>query len=253
MVRVEAFDDGLFWRIGLNRPPENRIDAEMVSALRDVFERAQDTPGLRATILVGEGEQFSLGADPSELLPHRAEQSLRDYLALARLILDVPVFRIAVIRGQCMGRGLELARLCNRVYAEPDAMLGLPEIEMGVIAPLASVVLAERIGRGAAAELCATGYKKNAQEASWMALVDHAVEDPEPFAVAEVRQFLSPLSAASLRLALRAVDLGFRARVLAALDEVEQLYVEEVVPLPDAEEGVRARLEGRDPRWGHEA
>lgn len=250
-VRVESWDGGAFWRVVLNRPPENRLDDTMVRDLTEVFRAAASAPGLRATLLIGAGAHFSLGADPRELLPERGAESLRAWLTLIRLILDVPVFRIAVVTGECKGRGLELARICNRVYGAPDAMLGLPEIAMGLFPPVAAVVLPERIGRGAAAELCATGYVKNAREASWMHLVDHAVENPEAFAITEVRHFLSNLSASSLRLALRAVDLGFRSRVLAGLEQVEALYVDGLLPTHDAQEGVRAVLEQREPRWQH--
>lgn len=252
VVRVEAWDDGSFWRIVLDRPPENLLDDEMVGALTAAFERARDEKDLRATMLVGAGENFSLGADPRELLPENAGRSVRAFLDLIRLVLDTPVFRIAVVTGQCMGRGLELARICNRVYATPDARLGLPEIEMGLLPPVASILLPERIGRGPAAELCATGYVKNAREASWMALVDHAVDDPEPFAMKEVRHFLTKLSASSLRHALSAVDLGFRARVLQGLDAVESLYVDRLLKTRDALEGVQARIDGRPPVWRNE-
>lgn len=252
LVRVESWDGGAFWLIALNRPPENRLDDAMVSALTEVFRRAAEVPTLRATILVGTGSEFSLGAAPAEQLPERALGSLRLWLTLIRVLLDLCVFRIAVVRGRCMGRGLELARVHNRVYAEPDARLGLPEIGMGLFPPVASIVLPERIGRGAAAELCATGYVKVATEASWMQLVDHAVEGAEAFAIKEVRHFLMPLSASSLRLALRAVDLGFRARVLAGLAEVEKLYASELIPTHDAAEGVRAAIEGRSPVWRNE-
>ncbi len=251
-VRVESWDDGAFWRIVLNRPPENRLDDAMVEDLTSVFREAKQAMRLRATLLVGAGDHFSFGADVRNLVPERAGASVRAWLHLIRAILDVPVFRIAVVKGQCKGRGLELARICNRVYGAPDAMLGLPEIEMGLFPPVAAILLPERIGRGAAAELCATGYVKNAREASWMHLVDHAVEDPEPFAIKEVRHFLSKLSASSLRLTLRAVDLGFRARVLAGLDEVEALYVNELMQTHDAREGVRAAIEGRAPQWTDE-
>jgi cyclohexa-1,5-dienecarbonyl-CoA hydratase len=248
VVRVESWDDGAFWRVVLNRPPENRLDDEMVEALTAVFRDAKESTSLRATVLVGAGGTFSWGADPRDLVPERTVRSMRAWLDLVRTILDVPVFRIAVVEGECKGRGLELARVCNRVYAAPDARLGLPEIEMGLFPPVASVVLPERIGRGPAAELCATGYVKDAREASWMQLVDHAVAEPEAFAIKEVRHFLSSLSPSSLRYALRAVDVGFRARVLAGLDEMEQLW-RELVRTHDAVEGVRAALEGRPPRW----
>ena len=251
IVRVESWDDGAFWRIVLNRPPENRIDEDMIAALTEAFERARDTKDLLATVLIGAGDHFSYGAPPESLLPERAARSVPAFINLVRLILDTPVARVAVVKGECMGRGLELARLCNRVYASLEARLGLPEIEMGVIPRVASIVLPERLGRGPASELCATGYVKGAEEASWMQLVDHAVPDAENFAIAEVREFLLKLSASSLRLSLRAVDIGFCTRVLAGLDVVEKFYLEKVLPTHDAEEGVRARIENRQPEWKH--
>ena len=252
VVRVESWDDGVFWLIVLNRPPANYLDEEMISALHETFERAQADRILRATMLIGAGAHFSLGTDPQTLQHDRTGKSVSKFIDLIRLILDTPVFRIAVLQGDCMGRGLELARVCNRVYGSLSARVGLPEIEMGLFPPVASVILPERIGRGPAAELCATGYIKGAEEASWMALVDHAVEDPKNFAIKEVRQFLVKLSASSLRYALRAIDLGFRARVLAGLDEVEKLYCDELLPTHDAQEGVLAAIEKRAPRWRHE-
>lgn len=249
IVRVESWDDGAFWRIVLNSPPANHLDEEMIAALTEVFERARDTEGLLATILIGAGDHFSLGASPASFLPERAAHSVPAFINLVRLILDTPVARVAVVKGQCMGRGLELARLCNRVYASLEARLGLPEIEMGVIPAVASIILPERMGRGPASELCATGYVKGAEEASWMQLVDHAVPDPEEFAIAEIREFLLKLSASSLRLALRAVDIGFCSRVLPGLDAIEKFYLEKVLPTHDAREGVRARIEDRPPKW----
>ena len=68
---------------------------------------------------------------------------------------DVPV--LAAVRGQCLGGGLELVSLCHRVFASRDAKLGQPEIVLGVFAPIASVVLAERVGRGAADDLLLSG------------------------------------------------------------------------------------------------
>ncbi len=248
-VRVESCDDGAFWKIWLDAPPANHLGEEMIAALAQVFSQAREAPALRATMLLGVGDDFSLGTDPQTLTREGAARSTRAFCDLIRLILDTPVFRIAVVQGRCMGRGLELARVCNRVYAYKEARVGLPEIEMGLFPPVASVVLPERIGRGPAGELCATGYVKDAVEASWMALVDHAVDDAEAFAVAEVRQFLSGLSASSIRLALRALDLGFRARVLDALDAAERLYCEELLATEDAHEGVAARIEGRAPQW----
>jgi cyclohexa-1,5-dienecarbonyl-CoA hydratase len=250
-IRVEPQDGGAFWRIVLDRPDANLIDDEMTLALSHAFERAQTCKSLRSILITGAGENFSLGADPRQLLPPQGASSVRAFHRLVRQVLATPVFLIAVVRGKCLGRGLELAGLCNRVYASSDARLGHPEIGMGWIASVASVILPERIGRAAASELCATRHVKRAEEASWIGLVDHVVEAPESVAVGEIREFLLPLSAHSLHCAMHALDIGFRRRVLAGLDEVEAI-LDSLLASHDLGEGVRALLAGRPPQWQHE-
>ena len=214
IVQVEICDSGDFWRVTLNDPPHNHLDEEMIAALHDVIRKAGETKDLRAIVLIGAEENFSLGGSPESFLPERGRKSVPAFIDLIRLMLKTPIARVAIVKGECMGRGLELARTCNRVYAAMESRVGLPEIEMGVIPAVASVMLPERLGRGPASEMCATGYVKVAEEASWMQLVDHAVDNVEDFAIAEVREFLGHLSPTSLRFAFEAVDLGFASRVL---------------------------------------
>jgi cyclohexa-1,5-dienecarbonyl-CoA hydratase len=250
-IRVVSEDGGAFWRVVLDRPDANLIDDEMALALIDAFEQAQTCQNLRSILITSAGENFSLGGDPRQMLPPQGASSVRTFHRLVRQVLATPVFLIAVVRGKCFGRGLELAALCNRIYASSDARLGHPEIGLGWIASVASVVLPERIGRAAASELCATRHIKRAEEASWIGLVDHVVESPEQVAVGEIREFLLPLSAHSLHCAMRALDVGFRRRVLAGLDEVESM-LDGLLASHDASEGVRALLAGRQPQWRHE-
>ena len=83
------------------------------------------------------------------------------------------------------------------------------EIRLGVFAPVASVVLAERVGRSRAEDLCLSGRSIPAAEAERIGLVDVVSEDPTEAALAYVRNHLLPHSASSLRLAARA-QLGRR-------------------------------------------
>src|SRR6185503_5911370 len=121
--------------------------------------------------------------------------------------------------------GLELASLCHRVVASPDATFGQPEIKLGVFAPVASVVLADRVGRGHAEDLCLSGRIIKADEALGMRLIDQvAGGDPMHAALAYVREHLLPLSGSSLRLAVRAGRANLAAR-LGRLPDVERLYL----------------------------
>ena len=148
-----------------------------------------------------------------------------------------------------LGGGLELASFCNRLFAAPDARLGQPEIRLGVFAPVASVSLVERVGRGPAEDLCLSGRSLTAAEALAIGLVDEVVDAPGEAALDWAREHLLPKSASSLRLAVRAARTGYAARFRHELAEVERLYLEELMSTTDAGEGLRAFLEKRKPSW----
>jgi cyclohexa-1,5-dienecarbonyl-CoA hydratase len=156
---------------------------------------------------------------------------------------------LAAVRGQCLGGGLELASFCHRVFAAPDARLGQPEIVLGVFAPVASLMLPERIGRANAEDLCLTGRIVDASEAKQMGLVDVVAEEPEKAALEYARTHLLPRSASSLRHAVRALRLPLSRRLEGELARLERLYLEDLMGTQDAAEGIQAFLEKRAPVW----
>jgi cyclohexa-1,5-dienecarbonyl-CoA hydratase len=114
---------------------------------------------------------------------------------------------------------------------------------------VASLILAERVGRAHAEDLCLTGRTLGAEEALRMGLVDALAEEPAEAAMAWAREHLLPLSAASLRHAVRAVRLGLNARLASDLAQLESLYLGELMRCADALEGLHAFLEKRKPQW----
>jgi cyclohexa-1,5-dienecarbonyl-CoA hydratase len=162
------------------------------------------------------------------------------------------VFVLAAVRGQCLGGGLELAAFAHRLVAAPGAALGQPEIRLGVIAPAASVILPQRMGRPGAEDLCVSGRVLSAEEAHAAGLVDEVAEDPTEAAFAYVREHLLPHSASSLRYAVRAVRLDFDRRLREDLAAVERLYLEELCATHDGVEGIEAFLGKRRPAWTNE-
>jgi len=248
-VRVESLDDGAIWRVLLATPKANIVDSEKVGFLTEVFERAEQTAGLKAVILEGEGPHFSFGASVQEHLPGQFEAMLGGFHGLFRQMLDTAVFTLAAVRGQCLGGGLELVFFCNRVIAAPDAKLGQPEIMLGVFAPVASVALADRVGRGAAEDLCLSGRSVSAEEALRIGLADQIADDPAEAALAYARKYLLSKSASSLRIAQRAVRRDFGERFRREIAEVERLYTEDLMATADANEGLNAFLAKREPQW----
>jgi cyclohexa-1,5-dienecarbonyl-CoA hydratase len=248
-VRLEKLDGGALWRVVLATPKANILDSEKTEALSAIFERAAGDPGLKAVVVEGEGPHFSFGASVQEHLPEQCGAMLRGFHGLFRRILASSVPTLAAVRGQCLGGGLELAAFCDRLFASPEAQLGQPEIVLGVFAPVASALLSERMGRGAAADLLLSGRSIPAEEAFRRGLVDEIAENPGEAALAYARRHLVPRSASSLRWAVRAARRGFEERFTSTLAEVEKIYLENLMSTSDAVEGLRAFLEKRPPKW----
>jgi cyclohexa-1,5-dienecarbonyl-CoA hydratase len=245
--------DGRLLRLRLSRPKANVLDAELTGALIEAFAAAaapaSGEPALRGVLLDAEGPHFSFGASVEEHLPARFEQMLRGFHALLLRMLDLPVPILAVVRGQCLGGGLELASAAHLVFAAPDAKLGQPEIQLGVFAPAASCLLPERIGPAAADDLLLSGRSIDAAEALRLGLVRAVAEDPEAAALAWFDAHLARHSASSLGQAVRAARLGLLERVRAKLGALERAYADDLMTTRDAVEGLTAFLEKRPARW----
>jgi cyclohexa-1,5-dienecarbonyl-CoA hydratase len=248
-VRLEALEEGAIWRTVLNTPKANILDMEKCDLLSDIFEEAGGAQNLKAVIIQGEGPHFSFGASVQEHLPEQIESMLHGFHRLFYTMLDARVVTLAAVRGQCLGGGMEVAIFCNRLFASPDAWLGQPEIVLGVYAPVASVMLAERVGRSRAEDICLTGRSLKAEEGLGIGLVDEIADDPAQSALEYARKHLLPKSASSLRFAVQAARGGFANRVRRELAEVEALFLDELIGTEDAREGLNAFLEKRPPDW----
>lgn len=248
-LAVTQLDDGAIWRVAIGGAKGNILDGVTMQALTDLFRDAEASPHLKAVCLEGQGAHFSFGASVPEHLPPLAEAMLAAFHAALLAMIDSAVPMLAAVRGQCLGGGLELASLCQRVVAAHDARLGQPEIILGVFAPVASLVLAERVGRGAADDLCLSGRSVTADEALAMRLVDQIAADPAEAAIAWARTHLLPKSASSLRYAVRASRTGLRARLATELPALERLYLGGLMSTVDAVEGLNAFIERRPAVW----
>ncbi len=248
-VQVLEQDDGALWRISLAAPENNILDRALIGGLTEVFSRARKANSLRAICLDGMGPNFSYGASIEEHLPDQVGEMLRAFHELFRAMASAETVLLAAVHGHCLGGGLELAAFCHRVFAAPDAKLGQPEIRLGVFAPVASVILPERMGQSEAEDLCLTGRLLSAEEAKSAGLVDEVTPDPTAAALDYARRNLLQHSASSLRCAVRAVRLGYYQRVFGNLEEAERLYLEDLMPTADAVEGIESFLQERKPVW----
>ncbi|MFQ5692989.1 MAG: cyclohexa-1,5-dienecarbonyl-CoA hydratase [Nitrospinota bacterium] len=248
-LKVWRDRDGRLLRLRLARPKANLIDAEMIAALDEAFAGSLDMADLNGVLLDHEGPHFSFGASVEEHLPDQCADMLKGLHRLVGRMVECPVPVLVAVRDQCLGGGLEVASAGGLIFAAPDAALGQPEIKLAVFAPAASCLLPERVGRAHAEDLLFSGRSVTGEEAAAMGLVHTVAEDPEAAALAYFDERLAPLSASSLRFAVRAVRAGFAARVKARLAEVEELYGSGLMRTRDAVEGLEAFLEKRPAVW----
>lgn len=241
--------EGKLLRLRLARPKANIIDAGMVAALDAALGDHLDNANLRAVLLDHEGGHFSFGASVEEHLPDQCADMLSRFHALIGRILASPLPFLVSVRGQCLGGGLEVASAGHLVFAAPDARFGQPEIQLGVIAPAASCLLTERIGRAHAEDLLFSGRSVTADEAAAMGLVNQIGDDPEATALAYFDEHLAMKSGSSLRYAVRAAREDWVEGVMIRLAKVEKLYLDGLMTTEDATEGLEAFIDKRPAKW----
>jgi cyclohexa-1,5-dienecarbonyl-CoA hydratase len=250
-VKVWLERDGALLRVRLARPKANIVDAAMIAALHDAFAAYRKQVGLRAVLLDAEGPHFSFGASVEEHLPDRCATMLASLHALILAMLEFPAPILVVVRGQCLGGGLEIALAGGPIFAAPDAQLGQPEMKLGVFAPAASCLLPYRVNQPAAEDLLFSGRSIGGEEAKAIGLVQVSVADPEAAALAYFDTHLAPKSAAALACAMTAARGAFIADVRHRLAALERLYLDILMNTRDANEGLAAFLAKRPPQWEH--
>lgn len=243
--------DGRLLRLRLASPKANLIDAAMIAALTQTLKEHLSKPDLACVLLDAEGPHFSFGASVEEHLPEQCAAMLSSLHGLIIMMLESPVPILAAVKGQCLGGGLEVVCGASQIFAAPDAKFGQPEIKLAVFAPAASTLLPERIGQANAEDLLFSGRSIAAHEAAHMGLVQHVDEQPEQAAIDWFDEHLAPLSASSLRFAVRAARLQSLERLVAKLARVEKLYIDELMSTHDALEGLTAFVEKRKAIWNN--
>ena len=248
-IRVDSGAQQPVVEIQLASPPGNILDSTMVTELREALALAA-RPTCRAVVLSGAGEHFSYGASVQEHLPVPMRSYLPAFHALVLQAAELPVPIFAAISGRCLGGGLELALVSHAIFAAPGAQLGQPEIRLGVIAPVASILLPLRVGQAVAEDLLLTGRTMTAEEACALGLIQHLAADPRAAARAAASTYAQSGSATSARMALKAARLGWLQVLRRDLPTLEQWYLDQLLETPDALEGIRAFLEKRPPQFG---
>jgi cyclohexa-1,5-dienecarbonyl-CoA hydratase len=243
--------EGRLLRLRLSRPKANLIDAEMIAAIDAALVEHLKNPSLATALLDAEGPHFSFGASVEEHLPARCAAMLQGIHRLVMRLVESPVPVLVAVRGQCLGGGLEVALAGHLIFVAPDAVLGQPEMKLGVFAPAASCLLPELVGPARAIDLLLSGRNVSGAEAATMGMACAMAADPERAALGYFDEHLKPKSSSSLRYAVKAARLDYAARVRAKIASVERTYLDELMKTHDAVEGLEAFVGKRAAQWQH--
>jgi cyclohexa-1,5-dienecarbonyl-CoA hydratase len=237
-------------RVTLHNPPLNILTLPAIHDYGAALGRVErDTAAV--CVLTSSGERaFSAGVDVAEHTREKAAGMLEHFHTLVRKVRSIECVTIAAVRGLCLGGGFELALACDMIVAEEGATFGLPEIWLACFPPVAAVALPRHISPQKAFEMILSGGTVTAAEALAMGFVN--VVAPPGKMEETLDRFASRFtekSVAALRIARRALRVSEEFTYGPGLDETERIYLDDLMRTRDAEEGIRAFLERRAPKW----
>jgi len=247
LVTVET---GAVTTIRLNNPPLNLVSLDVTKALTAALALVEQDKEVRAVILAGAGDRaFCAGSDVKEfpsLAGRVAEGKLINENAMYNRLAELSVPTIAAIEGNALGGGLELALCCDLRVAASTALLGLPEVRLGVMPGSGGTQRLPRlIGLARAKELILLGEIIDAETALSFGLVNRVVEQGQAesaaLELAETLASRGPVAVREAKAVLNTTLDGSRAEGQASeLEASERVFSSE-----DMLEGAAAFVEKR--------
>ena len=249
-VRVERIEDGRIARLTLDAGKGNVLSTPVVRALGDAFDAVGADTRVRAVLLGHAGSDFSFGASVPEHAPGEVERMLPTFHGLFRTIAAASLPVVCAVRGRCLGGGFELAIVAQHLVVAEDAMLGVPEVTLGVFPPIAAALLPMRVPQPTVDRLVTLGEMLTGAEAVAIRVADEVARADEVDARALVyAKKWTKLSGVAVRHATRAARAAWNEALGARLERLEAQYLRDLMETRDAREGIAAFLERRKPVW----
>jgi len=253
-VDLVTVESGVVTTIRLNNPPLNLISLDVTKALAAALASVERDKDVRAVILAGTGDRaFCAGSDVKEfpsLSGRVAVGKLTDENAAYNQLAALPLPTIAAIEGDALGGGLELALCCDLRVASATAVLGLPEVRLGVMPGSGGTQRLPRlIGLARAKELILLGEIIDADTALRFGLVNRVATQGHAESMARnLAETLATRGPVAIREAKRVLNTTLDGSLEAG--QVEELEASErVFSSEDMLEGATAFVEKRPARF----
>ena len=242
--------DGEVAHLRLDRPEQNLLNERMLMEIAAGINSVSEKASVKLILLDSAGKAFSGGIELGEYTQRRVFQLLDAFHNAFSAMMDTSKPVLVVVNGPVYGGGAELAALGDLVIATPNAKFAQPEIKLGAFPPLAAAVLPYILGPKRALELVLTGEAMTAERAREVGLVNWLV--PEAELVGKVDEVIRRVTAQSgpvLTMAKKAIlgSLGLPLR--DGVRNSMKVFLNELADLEDSQEGLRALVEKRAPKW----
>lgn len=185
-----------------NQKKLNSLSSAVMAQLTDLFHGLAADLALRAVVLTGAGDKaFIGGANIDEMAEFASPKAARGFIlkvhGCCQAIRDTPVPVIAAINGWCLGAGLEVAAACDMRLCADTAVLGMPEVKLGLPSVVEAALLPSLIGWGRTRRILMTGETFGAADALTWGLVEEV--HPPALLFAAVEDLLDKLMQAEPR------------------------------------------------------
>jgi enoyl-CoA hydratase/carnithine racemase len=252
---IRVTTHGRVLEVELHRPEAlNALSTALAQEISDVTATAARADDVRVVLLTAAGDRaFCVGADLKER-NGMSDDDLRAQRVVFRAafggVLRLPQPVVAAVHGFALGGGCELALSCDLVVADESAVLGLPEVTIGLVPGGGGTQLAlRRLGAGRAADVVLTGRRIAAGEAHDLGLIDRLVPAGSAREAAlDVAQQIAGNSPIATRAAKAALRNGYGLDYAAAMD-IEDAAWRAAAFSGDRKEGIAAFNEKRKPSW----
>ena len=244
--------------ITLTNPPANPLSLATMAELRDGLDRGLRDSEVRAIVIGATGKVFSAGHDLKELTAHRKDadrgraffkETFDHCSALMQAIVAHPKPVIAEVDGVATAAGCQLVASCDLAFASEHATFATPGVNIGLFCSTPMVALSRNVTRKRAMEMLVTGNQIDAKAARDFGLVNQVA--PRDYLHRLVMKYVETIASKS-PLTLKVGKAAFYRQAEMSLADAyrytSDVMVENMLAR-DAEEGIGAFIEKRDPHW----
>jgi enoyl-CoA hydratase/carnithine racemase len=243
----------------LNRPAaRNSLSEGMIAELHAALNDISDEKNVRAVVIAANGPAFSAGHDMKELTARRTDADRgRAYFAeimnacsaMMQAVVLLPKPVVAAVQGIATAAGCQLVASCDLAVASEAAGFATPGVDIGLFCSTPMVALSRNVPRKQAMEMLLTGEPISAETARDIGLVNHVVAaGTEREAAIALAQKVALKSAYTVKLGKEAFYRQAEMSLAEAYRYAAEVMTENMMAR-DAEEGIGAFIEKREPKW----